>query len=474
MIWGTRAEREVVRKMNIIIALIVIFWVAALVYKKYKAQAVLFLAGFILMAAAYFMGMGGPLNAKAATGNFIFDMFEFVRTVFSSRAGGLGLNIMAVAGFARYMDHIGASRALVNLTIKPLLALKSPYIVLSACWVVGMVIGLAINSASGLAMLLMVTMYPVLLALGVSKLSAAAAIATTLCLDWSPSDTGTIFAAELAKIDPVTYWHSYQVPVALCVFPVVAVLHFFTQKYMDKRDGHVVQPQVAEVHVENATNQDLMQNKTPLCYAVLPVVPLALILSFSNLWIAGIKMNIIMAMFIGTVVGMIFQYVRTRDGKATLEDLQVFFDGMGRQMAAVVTLIVAGETFAKGLMVIGAIDALINASQNSGFGGVGITVVMVSIIAISSVVMGSGNAPFFAFANLVPAIAAKTGVATVTMILPMHFIASAARAISPITAVIVVTAGMAGISPFDLVKRTAIPMIGACITLVLASFWFNL
>ena len=27
---------------------------------------------------------------------------------------------MAVAGFARYMDHIGASRALVTLTIKPL------------------------------------------------------------------------------------------------------------------------------------------------------------------------------------------------------------------------------------------------------------------------------------------------------------------------------------------------------------------
>ena len=56
-----------------------------------------------------------------------------------------------------------------------------------------MIIGLAINSASGLAMLLMVTMYPVLIALGVSKLSATAAIATTLCLDWSPSDTGTIF-----------------------------------------------------------------------------------------------------------------------------------------------------------------------------------------------------------------------------------------------------------------------------------------
>ncbi len=456
--------------MNIILAVLVVLWVGTLVYKRYKAQAVLFLAGIILMIAASLMGYKSPLAAKAATGFFLFDIFEFIKSVFSSRAAGLGLNIMAVAGFARYMDHIGASRALVNLTIKPLLALKSPYIVMSGCWAMGMCIGLAINSASGLAMLLMVTVYPVLLALGVSKLSAAAAIATTLCLDWSPSDTGTIFAAEIAKVDPVTYWHSYQVPIALCVFPVVAILHFFTQRYMDKRDGHVVQPQIAEVNTDNV-DTSAADKEVPLIYALLPVIPLALILSFSSLWISWIKMNIIMAMFIGTVIGMIFQFIRTRDGKSTLEDLQVFFDGMGRQMANVVSLIVAGETFAKGLMVIGAIDALIGAAQNSGFGGVGITLVMVGIIGVSAIVMGSGNAPFFAFANLVPDIAAKTGIATVLMILPMHFIASAARAISPITAVIVVTAGMAGISSFDLVKRTAIPMIGACITLVAANFF---
>lgn len=456
--------------MNIIISVIVILWIGTLVFKRYKAQAVLFIGGMVLLALAYLMGYGTILGAKQQTGNFIFDIYELIRILFSERAAKLGLNIMAVAGFARYMDHIGASRALVTLTIKPLKKLKSPYIVLSACWAVGMIIGLAINSASGLAMLLMVTMYPVLIALGVSKLSATAAIATTLCLDWSPSDTGTIFAAELAGIDPVTYWHSYQVPVALWVFPVVAVLHYVVQKYMDKRDGHIVAAQDAVVHEEKMTNEDLKKVEAPLYYAILPIIPLALILSFSSLWISWIKMNIIMAMLIGTSVGMIFQYLRTFDGKSTLADLQVYFDGMGRQMANVVSLIVAGELFAKGLMAIGTIDALINWAKTSGFGGIGITLVMVSIIGISSIVMGSGNAPFFAFANLVPSIAASTGVSAALMILPMHFIASAFRTISPITAVIVVAAGMAGISPFDLVKRTAIPMVGAGITLVVANF----
>ncbi|MEG1345994.1 MAG: C4-dicarboxylate ABC transporter, partial [Acidaminococcaceae bacterium] len=81
----------------------------------------------------------------------------------------------------------------------------------------------------------------------------------------------------------------------------------------------------------------------------------------------------------------------------------------------------------------------------------------------SAIVMGSGNAPFFAFAALTPAVAAKMGVAPVLFLLPMHFAASIARNCSPITAVIVVASGMGGVSPFDLVKRTTIPMIGGMI-----------
>jgi DcuC family C4-dicarboxylate transporter len=422
------------------------------------------MAGLILMFSAVALGLGTILPAKQSTGSVIFDAFEFIKQTMSSRAAGLGLNIMAVGGFARYMDHIGASRALVKLTIKPLLALRSPYIVMAGAWVVGMFLGLCINSASGLAMLLMVTMFPVLISLGVSRLSATAVIATTLCLDWSPSDTGTILSAQTAGIDPVLYWTNYQLPIAAVVIPVVALLHYFTQKYFDKRDEHVVQ---ASELVKQAD-----ENMPPMIYAILPALPLVLILSFSSLWITWIKMDIIKAMFIGVTVGMIFEYVRHRDGKKVLGDIQSFFDGLGMQMANVITLIVAGETFAKGLMVIGTIDQVIASAQSSGFGAAGMIVVMIAIIAICSVIMGSGNAPFFAFASLTPTVAAKMSVAPVVMLLPMHFAASAARAMSPITAVIVVASSMGGVSPFDVVKRTFIPMAGALITLVIANFVF--
>lgn len=372
---------------------------------------------------------------------------------------------MSVGAFAKYMDKIGASRSLVRLTIKPLMALKSPYLVMSGTWIIGMLIGLCINSASGLAMLLMVTMFPILLGLGVSRLSATAAVATTLCFDWSPSDTGTILSAETAGVDPVVYWSHYQVPIVAVAFVVVGVLHYLTQKYMDKRDGHIVQPMEVEKVEEEADN-------APMWYAILPVIPLALILSFSSLWITTIKMNIVMAMFIGMTIGVMCEYGRWRDGQKVLGDIQTFFDGLGMQMANVITLVVAGQTFAKGLVSMGAITTLIDGSKNLGFGPMAMMLVMVAIIAVSAIVMGSGNAPFFAFAALTPAVAAHSGLHPVLMLLPMHFAASIMRNCSPITAVIVVSSGMGGVSSFDLVKRTAIPMAGAMIVTIGMTFFY--
>ena len=64
-----------------------------------------------------------------------------------------------------------------------------------------------------------------------------------------------------------------------------------------------VQPMQVEKMEEEADN-------APMWYAILPVIPLALILSFSSLWITTIKMNIVMAMFIGLTIGVICEYAR--------------------------------------------------------------------------------------------------------------------------------------------------------------------
>ena len=438
--------------MGVAISLLMTLWVGYLIYKKYKPQAVLFFGGLILMWIASVFGYGQVVAQKANTGSLFVNAFEFIRSSFSSNGAGLGLNIMCVGAFAKYMEKIGASKALVRICIKPLMALKSPYIVLAGTWIVGMCIGLCITSASGLGMLLMVTMFPVLVGLGVSRLSAACAVGSTMCFEWSPADTGNVMAAGIAKMDPVILWMHYKVPIAVVALIILAPVMYATMKYFDAKDGHVVKPEIIET-AEDATGT------APNYYALLPMIPLALIITFSKVFITSIKMHITNAMLISFTIAVVIELIRSRDPKKISNDLQTFFDGMGMQMANVVTLIVAGQAFAKGLMAMGAINTMIEGSKSLGFGPMPMMIVMVLIIAVCSVVMGSGNAPFFAFAGLTPSIAAASNVSAALLLVPMQFASSIARTMSPITAVIVVCAGMANVSSFDMAKRLTVPMI---------------
>ena len=137
--------------LGLIPAFVVTVIVGYLIVKKYKAQFVLLCGGIILMCFAALFGLGEILPANKSTGWVGFDIFEFIKGVFSTRAADLGLMIMAVGGFARYMDKIGASKALVNCAIKPLNAIKAPYVVLALSYIIGQILNIFIPSASGLA-----------------------------------------------------------------------------------------------------------------------------------------------------------------------------------------------------------------------------------------------------------------------------------------------------------------------------------
>ncbi|HDR1124004.1 C4-dicarboxylate transporter DcuC [Pasteurella multocida] len=457
--------------LGLLLGLAVTILVGYLIVKKYKAQFVLLCGGIILMCFAVLFGLGEILPANKSTGWVGFDTFEFIKNLFSTRAADLGLMIMAVGGFARYMDKIGASEALVNIAVKPLNAIKAPYLVLALAYIVGQILNIFIPSASGLGLLLMLTIFPILVNLGVSREGAAALIATTACLDLGPASGNAVLAAKTANIDIAEYFVGYQLKLAIITMLVISTSHFFVQKWFDKRQALTGGGSEYDASLEvNLDKQDKQALPVPAVYVLLPLLPLVLILTFSKLLVSSIKMNVATAMIISLFIAMLFEFVRKKDVKQVFAEMQVFFDGMGKQFAAVVTLIVAGETFAKGLTAVGAIDTIISGAQTFGFGVFLMTLVMVLIIALSAIVMGSGNAPFFAFAALAPKVASGLGISPVLMVLPMQLVAGIARSMSPITAVIVAVSGVANVSPFDLIKRTALPMAFALITVFLGTF----
>lgn len=96
--------------------------------------------------------------------------------MFSTRLAGLGLLIMTMVGFASYMTHIGANDAFVNIAIKPLSIIKSPYALVFLAFLLGKAVSMVITSAVGLGVLCLALMGPALAALGMNKKAIGAVL----------------------------------------------------------------------------------------------------------------------------------------------------------------------------------------------------------------------------------------------------------------------------------------------------------
>lgn len=449
--------------MIFFITLFIIFFVGYFIVKKFYPQGVLFVAGFLLLCTAILLKDTPILSEKASIGSNFLDIFQYLKDTFSKTTAGLGLTIMVVGGFAKYMDHIGASKALVKITTKPMKKLNSPYLVLALTYVLGQILNIFIPSASGLGVLLMVTVYPILVSLGASPLSATAVIGTTACLDLGPASGNSVLAAKTANLDAALYFVKYQLPVAIFVIIAIAITHYFVQKIGDKNLDY------DDSGVKTKDSIDEEDSNVPNYYAIFPIVPLVVILAFSSLFKSSIKMNVEVAMLLSITISMVIEGIRKKTFKNTISELKIIFNSMGSQFAAVITLIVAGQFFAYGLTKVGVINSIIDWTKNAGLGVQPMILVMTAVISASSVIMGSGNAPFFAFAALAPTVAASVNIDPVVIAMPMQLASGIARSVSPITAVIVAVCGISGVSPFLVVRRTFLPMLVGLIVLLISN-----
>jgi DcuC family C4-dicarboxylate transporter len=206
---------------------------------------------------------------------------------------------------------------------------------------------------------------------------------------------------------------------------VVAVLISFTAKYYDQKDGHVA------VAVEETAEQKAEDAGAPAFYALLPIVPIALVLVFSPLLVKSIKMHVVTAMIAGALLGLVCELLARRDVKGAFKGFQTFFGGMGKMFTSVVSLRVCADVFAQGFQATGATTFIIDSVQGTGLGVNTMTGVMTLLVGVTATITGSGVAAFFAFSKLAPEIAASFGASAVSMILPMQLMAGMGRAISP-------------------------------------------
>ena len=444
--------------MDLIIGLIAIVLVAYYIVKGYSATGVLMFGGLVLLFISVLMGHSILPEGVKSTGSTYFDILEYVKYLLGNRGGGLGLMIMVLCGFSVYMTHLGANDVVVKLVSKPLKNIRSPYILMVFAYFLACLMSFAVSSATGLGVLLMATLFPVMVNVGISRGAAAAICASPISIILSPTSGDVVLSAEISKIPLGEFAFGTALPVSIFAILGIAVAHFFWQRYLDKKEG---------VQVERL-NADEIKTTAPNYYAILPLLPIIGVLVFDGKW--GLpNLHIVTVMVLCFIITAAVDFLRSFNAKQTFDNLIVAYRGMADAFAGVVMLLVAAGVFAQSLSTIGFITNLIDSAQSFGGSAFFMMLVLAVITILATMATGSGNAAFYAFAELIPKLATQMGVNPAFLTIPMLQASNLGRGLSPVSGVVVAVSGMGKISPFEIVKRMSVPMLVGFICVIIGT-----
>lgn len=426
-----------------------------LIYKNYEARLVLALSGLV-MAFIGQVVVGTNGGVSAAVDAFVKQLVN----------GGLVPTIVTVMGFGYVMTFTKCSDHLVNLLVKPLA--RVPVIVIPGAVIITWLLNIVLPSAAGIAAAVGVLLIPALIALKVRPVMAAAAVfigtwgsVVSPGLMFNPQIADIAFKAkEIPAPDAMIVIMQEALPcaigalvAAICLTIICIVLKEgvgSTKIVKELPDGEEIQKNF---------------NVNPI-KAIIPIIPLALlVLASKQVGVLPTKaFSVPVCMLIGTAIGLIVAlFSKQKIGEASKK----FCRGAGDGFCDVVILIAAAAMFASGMKAIGLTGALVDAMKGSQ------SVAMFAAAAgpfVMAAISGSGNAAALAFNQAITPNAADFGLTIVQLGAVAQIAAGLGRSMSPVAGGVIILAGIAGVNPMEVVKRTAIPAIVALIVVTLLMF----
>lgn len=466
--------------MNTVVMLITTVLVFGIVIymliKKMDIKTTLFAMGIVLMYVAVFMGNDIAIKDFTSTGVKWLDPLAAVISQFKTTISGAGLIILVLGGYSSYMSSIGANDVTVHVLTKPVMKIKSVYILVPFVFVLVNVLSLVIPSASNLAIILLATLYPVLRSAGMSSMTAAAIIATAATVMPTPLGGDNVaIANELANypqyagLTVTDYVIQYHAIISVPTLFVMAIAHFFWQKHMDKH-----MPKEEGLPVASAEVQEIEGSKLfKIVYAILPVFPILLLIAIyimQTMLHMEINISVEVASIFSLIIAIFCELIRKKGSSSVLAQTEEFFKGMGNSMS-IVALLVSASVFVLGLNSIGLISTLQNLMTSIKGNGLGfiLPLILVGLSLLIVFLSGSGTALFYAMVPLMMPLAIAAGINATAISVPMALAGNLMRAVSPVAAVTVIVAGFIKVNPLELVKRTSVPMLSGIIFMFIFS-----
>ena len=426
-----------------------------LIYKNYEARLVLALSGLV-MAFIGQVVVGTNGGVSAAVDAFVKQLVN----------GGLVPTIVTVMGFGYVMTFTKCSDHLVNLLVKPLA--RVPVIVIPGADTISSLSPILLPSAAGIAAAVGVLLIPALIALKVRPVMAAAAVfigtwgsVVSPGLMFNPQIADIAFKAkEIPAPDAMIVIMQEALP---CAIGALVAAICLTIICIVLKEGVGSTEIVKELPEGEEIQKDFKVNPIK---AIIPIIPLALlVLASKQVGVLPTKaFSVPVCMLIGTAIGLIVALVnKQKIGDASKK----FCRGAGDGFCDVVILIAAAAMFASGMKAIGLTGALVDAMKGSQ------SVAMFAAAAgpfVMAAISGSGNAAALAFNQAITPNAADFGLTIVQLGAVAQIAAGLGRSMSPVAGGVIILAGIAGVNPMEVVKRTAIPAIVALIVVTLLMF----
>ncbi|SDS73744.1 MULTISPECIES: C4-dicarboxylate transporter DcuC [Corynebacterium] len=465
----------------IAIAIAAIIAVGYFIYKRVHAASAIFAVGVLLLMIAAATGRVDHTELDIEfTGNAFYDELLVVEELFKSRFAGTGMAIMVLFGFVGYMRHIGADAKTVVALSRPLQRFNGSYWLVPLGFTVGTLLSLVVPSASALSLLLVATLLPALIAAGLSPLTVGAIIVTSSTIVPTPLEAGLIQGADLVGMSVTEFTFGNVAKATIPALVVMAFAHMWWQWRCDKKDA-ARETLDSDVTTSPADSDDRVAEAMkraeglPGFYAILPLLPLVLIIISAILNRAGVvefEADILPVTVVSLMITMIIEAIRHRTVSEALDDLSHFFRGLGEGAGSVVALIVAAAILVEGITQMGVIEALTSLAGDSSGAAVVIVLIFVAATALMAMLTGSGVAPYFAFSEMVPGLAANSTIHAPQMLASIWATSNTMRQASPVNAAVLIVSGALGVNPIELVRRTIVPMFAGAAVAVLCAFLF--
>jgi len=427
--------------LNIVAAVVTILTVVAIV-RRAEVRLALLAAGLVMAVLSW--------NLKAFSTAFHNSM----------TTAGLISVILPVMGFAAVMEITRCNAHLVKMLTDPLLKVR--VILVPGAMLVTYLINTAIPSAAGCTAAVGVILIPAMMAAGIHPAMAGAAVfAGTWGSVFSPGSPHPAMIAKIANVSVIDVILGHKTASIVSALVVAGILFAEAKLFKQDRDWTPEKAGADLGKLASAKRENI--EAVNFLMALIPMVPLALLLITAPQFgitttILPKGLTVLESMLIGSLLGMLVTW--SNPTKVVTE----FFDGMGRAYSLVIGIIIAAGVFIGGLQAAGVIDSFLAALKGAQSAVPFLGTFGPFVIAVLS---GSGDAAAIAFNTAVTPHAAQFGITPISLGNMAWVGGSLGRSMSPVAAACIIGAGFAGVSPFELAKRNAVPMLVAAVVFML-------